>query len=230
MITKLDYIIKRIKHIQGIQILELGVQRGVSTKKFIELCDKNDGFLVSIDINDCSNVANSDRWKFIHSSDDNFEHIDKFITKDLDFIFIDSLHEPNHVKKVFYHYYEFLKKGGICIIDDISWLPYSKNQYKDNEFSEYINKSTFNKILEIYNQNQKNFSLEFYFRESGYAIITKNEESFLNQSKKIKSREFGLKNLLRKIYRRKPKNWFSYKIYEIFLGSGIPTLLYPAST
>ena len=206
MITKLDYIIERIKHIKGIQILELGVQKGVSTKKFIELCDKNDGFLVSIDINDCSNVVKSDRWKFIHSSDDNFEHIDKSITKDLDFIFIDSLHEPSHVKKVFYHYYEFLKKGGICIIDDISWLPYSKNQYRDNEFSEYINKSTFNKILEIYNQNQKNFSLEFYFRESGYAIITKNEESFLNQSKKVESREFGLKNLLRKIYRRKPKN------------------------
>ena len=206
MITKLDYIIERIKHIKGIQILELGVQKGVSTKKFIELCDKNDGFLVSIDINDCSNVVKSDRWKFIHSSDDNFEHIDKSITKDLDFIFIDSLHEPSHVKKVFYHYYEFLKKGGICIIDDISWLPYSKNQYRDNEFSEYINKSNFNKILEIYNQNQKNFSLEFYFRESGYAIITKNEESFLNQSKKVESREFGLKNLLRKIYRRKPKN------------------------
>ena len=28
----------------------------------------------------------------------------------------------------------------------------------------------------------------------------------LNQPIKIKSREFGLKNLLRKIYRRKPKN------------------------
>ena len=60
--------------------------------------------------------------------------IDKIIPKALDFIFIDSLHEPNHVEKVFFHYYSFLKKGGICIIDDISWLPYSKNQYRDNEF------------------------------------------------------------------------------------------------
>ena len=87
-----------------------------------------------------------------------------------------------------------------------SWLPYSKNQERDKEFSEYINRSTFYKILEIYNQNQKNFDLEFYFRDSGYAIITKNEENFLNKSKKIKSREFGIKNLLRKIYKRKPIN------------------------
>ena len=206
MKSKLDYIIKKIQHIDKIQILELGVRHGFSTKKFIELCDSNDGFLISVDIKDCSDVIKSDRWKFIHSSDDNFEEVDKFITKDLDFILIDSLHEPNHVEKVFYHYYNFLKKKGICIIDDISWLPYSKNQKRDKEFSEHINRSTFKKILEIFNENQKNFELEFYFRDSGYAIITKNEKSFLNKSKKIKSREFGIKNLLRKIYKRKPYN------------------------
>ena len=206
MKTKLDYIIKKISHIKNIQILELGVRHGFSTKKFIELCDSNDGFLTSVDINDCSNITKSDRWKFIHSSDDNFEEVDKFIKKNLDFIFIDSLHEPNHVEKVFYHYYNFLKKGGICIIDDISWLPYSKNQKRDREFSEYINRSTFNKILEIFNQNQENFDLEFYFKDSGYALITKNEENFLNKPKKIKSREFGIKNLLRKIYKREPVN------------------------
>jgi len=205
MENKLDYIIERIKNIQKIKILELGVQSGSSTKKFIELCNINDGYLTSIDIDDCSKVIKSDRWKFIHSSDDNFEKIDDIIPKALDFLFIDSLHEAKHVEKVFYHYYNFLKKGGICIIDDISWLPYSKNQYRDNEFSEYTNRSTFNKILEIYNQNQRNFFLEFFFRESGYAIITKKEENSLNRPIKIKSREHGLKNLLRKIYKRKPK-------------------------
>lgn len=203
---KLDYIIKKIKHIDKIKILELGVQKGVSTKKFIELCEKNNGFLTSVDINDCSDVISSEKWKFIHSSDDNFEKVDRFINKDLDLIFIDSLHEPNHVEKVFYHYYNFLKKKGICIIDDISWLPYSKNQERDKEFCEYINRSTFNKILEIFNQNQKNFDLEFYFKDTGYAVITKNEENYLNKPKKIKSREFGIKNLLRKIYKRKPVN------------------------
>tara|TARA_Y100000741_G_scaffold240959_1_gene184532 strand:- start:68 stop:688 length:621 start_codon:yes stop_codon:yes gene_type:complete len=206
METKLDYIIKKIKDIKKIQILELGVQNGSSTKKFIELCEINDGFLTSIDINDCSKVIKNDRWKFIHSSDDNFEIIDKIIPKAIDFIFIDSLHEPEHVEKVFYHYYGFLKKSGICIVDDISWLPYSKDQYRDNEFSENINRSTFNKILEIFNQNQKNFSLEFFFRESGYAIITKNNENLLNKPIEIKSREYRIKNLLRKIYKRSPKN------------------------
>ena len=122
--------------------------------------------ITSVDIKDCSDVVKSDRWKFIHSSDDNFEEVDKYIKNKLDFIFIDSLHEPNHVEKVLYHYYSFLKKGGICIIDDISWLPYSKNQERDKEFIEHINRSTFKKILEIFNQNQKkigNFPILDFF-------------------------------------------------------------------
>ena len=107
--------------------------------------------------------------------------LDKFITKDLDFILIDSLHEPNHVEKVFYHYYNFLKKKGICIIDDISWLPYSKNQKRDKEFSEHINRSTFKKILEIFNENQKNFEYFYagkywrYKKRLGYTLKAKEQ-------------------------------------------------------
>ena len=121
--NKVEYIIEKIKHKEKIQILELGVSKGISTKKFIKLCEQNDGFLTSIDIDDCSEVAKSDKWNFIHSSDDNFEFIDNVIPKEIDFLFIDSFHESNHVQKVFYHYYNFLREGGICIIDDISWLP-----------------------------------------------------------------------------------------------------------
>jgi len=203
--NNINYIIQKIKNIQNINILELGVLKGDSTKKFLDICDSNNGFLTSVDIEDCSDVSKNDRWKFIHSSDDNFEKIDKIISENFDLIFIDSLHEPNHVKKVFYHYYSFLKIGGLCIIDDISWIPYTKNEYRDNEFTENINKSTFNKILEIYNINKENFDLEFFFKDTGYATITKKKNDILNPSKKIISREYGIKNLIRKIYKKMPK-------------------------
>jgi predicted O-methyltransferase YrrM len=205
MDNKLDYIIEKIKNIKNINILELGVQRGLSTKKFLDVCEDNNGFLTSIDIDDCSDVSKSDKWKFIHSSDDDFEKIDKIISKSFDFIFIDSLHEPNHVKKIFYHYYDFLKVDGLCIIDDISWIPYTKDEHRNNEFSENINRATFKTILEIYNMNKKNFLLEFFFKDSGYAVITKKKNNILSPSKKIISRELTIKNLIRKIYKRMPK-------------------------
>ena len=201
---KVDYIINLVRDLTNINILELGVREGISTKKFLEICNQNNGKLVSIDIDNCSKVSNDKRWTFIHSSDDNFEIVDKEINSKLDLIYIDSYHEPNHVEKVFNHYYNYLKIGGICVIDDISWLPYCKNEYRDNEYSEMINKSIFKKILEIYNQNKDKFLLEFYFEGSGLAIIRKKKD-VLNESKIILSRDFSVKNILKFIFSRKPK-------------------------
>lgn len=203
---KLEEIFHKIKNIKNINILELGVHEGISTKMFLQLCDDNQGKLISVDIKDCSKVSNNKRWTFIHSSDDNFDLINSYIKKDLDVIFIDSLHEPNHVKKVFYNYYKKLKIKGLCIIDDISWLPYVKNARKDNDFTERVNKLTFQKILEISNANEKNFALEFFFKGSGLAIITKNTNDELVEEIKIPDRSITFKNFLKKIYSPKPKN------------------------
>ena len=203
-IEKLNFIKQITEKIKFPKILELGVQNGNSTKMFLDLCDKNDGYLISVDIDDCSNVAKNKRWTFIHSSDDNFDLINNKIIKKLDLIFIDSYHEPNHIKKIFYNYYKYLKIDGICIIDDISWLPYSKFNICDNDFIERINRLTFEKILNIYNSNTENFILDFHFVGSGLAIIKKIKDE-LYPEKKIKHRFYTFKNMLKKIYSPRPK-------------------------
>ena len=45
--TKDEFLKKKFKNIKNIQILELGVAEGYSTKIFLELCDINDGNLIS---------------------------------------------------------------------------------------------------------------------------------------------------------------------------------------
>ena len=204
---KLEIIKSKIVNIKNLNILELGVQNGNSTKMFLEICNQNDGYLTSIDIKDCSSVSEDKRWKFIFSSDDNFQYIDKFIyNKRFDVLFIDSYHEPNHVKKVFFHYFKFLKKNGLIFIDDVMWLPYVKSGVKDNDFIERINRLTFDKLLEIFNNNVENLTLDINFSGSGLAIIKKIGEK-LNKEKKIKNRLFSIKNLIKKyIYSPKPKN------------------------
>ena len=201
---KLDIIKNKISKIPKPNILELGVQKGNSTKMFLDLCEKNNGFLTSIDIEDCSNISNSQKWKFIQSSDDNFNYINQFIKKNLDIIFIDSLHEPNHVKKVFYNYFQFLKINGLIIIDDVSWLPFVESGINDNDFVERINRLTFEKMLEIFNSNQENLSLEINFSGSGLAIFSK-LRNILKEEIKIKNRLFSIKNLIKKLYAPKPK-------------------------
>ena len=203
--NKINLIKEKIKDIEKPLILELGVKEGRSTKMFLEICDRNDGNLISIDILDYSKVSSNPRWKFIHSSDDNFNYTNKFIEKKVDVLFIDSLHEPNHIRKVFYNYFNFVKVNGLIFIDDVIWLPYVKDGYRDNDFIEITNRLTFNKILEIFNSNKDNFTLDINFSASGLAIIKK-IGNHLNDEKKIVNRLFSFKNILKKFYKPKPKN------------------------
>ena len=203
-LEKLNKIKELISKIPNPNILELGVQKGNSTKMFLNICEKNNGNLTSIDIDDCSNVTSNSRWTFIHSSDVNFKYVDKFLKKKFDVLFVDSLHEPNHVKNVFYHYFQFLNHNALIIIDDVVWLPYVEGSDNDNDFVERINRLTFEKILEIYNSNKDNLTLNIDFLGSGMAILEKRKDK-LNYEKKIKNRLFSLKNILKKLYAPKPK-------------------------
>ena len=192
-------ILPKINSIQNINILELGVQRGTSTNIFLKICEKNDGYLTSVDIDDCSRVSNSKRWNFIHSRDDNFSFIKDKINKPLDVVYIDTLHEANHVEKIIYGYYDLLKVGGFLFIDDISHLPYLSDKPRNNFYCEINNKETFEKIIEIYSSNTDNFNLNFDFMSSGLATLNKKSLNNLNKSKKLSDRKLTLKNLYRKI-------------------------------
>ena len=64
-----------IKNINNLSILEFGVQNGESTIRFLDLCNQNNGYLYSVDIDDCSKVSDDKRWRFIKSRDDNFKFV-----------------------------------------------------------------------------------------------------------------------------------------------------------
>ena len=200
---KIDkFIFEDIKKWKNIKILEFGVRFGVSTKKFINLIENNDGHLYSIDIDDCSKILSSEKWTFIQSRDDNFEYIEKKIPENFDVIFLDSFHNANHVEKIFYRYYQKLKINGLFFIDDISWIPYVKDGNRNSFNSEINNLETFNRTLEILRSNTDNIEVYFSFQNSGLVKIIKKSQNKLNPPKKILSRSGNLKNFLRKILLR----------------------------
>ena len=104
------------------------------------------------------------------------------------------------MEKILYMYFSKLKINGLFIIDDISWLPYTKNEWRDNEWIENNNKETFNKLIEIYNSNQKNMEITFRFEHSGLAIIKK-KGLRLKKYTPVISRELGIKNILRAVFK-----------------------------
>ena len=204
---KLDnFLFPLIKEIDNPIILELGVQNGRSTKKFLDICKKNNGELFSVDIDDCSYVSKDKNWHFFQTRDDNFEYIKSKIPKKIDILFIDTLHEANHVKKLIYEYYPLIKKNGFIFIDDVSHLPYLESKERNNFYCEINNKETFNLLISIYSENKENFDLNFTFVSSGLAIIKKKTDTKLFTYKKISERSVSFKNFFRKLWIKMKKN------------------------
>ena len=197
-----NFILENEKDKKNINILEFGVREGRSTKMFLELCARNNGKLISVDIDNYSNLFQDKNWKFIHCRDDDYKHVSSFFSKKFDIILIDSLHEPNHVQKLIYTYWKHLNVNCSMYIDDISWLPYIRNLEKDNSYAEINNLETFQIILEIYLSNRENFDLEFNFEGTGICKIKKKNNNILNQPHRIRTRDLSIKNLIRKIIKR----------------------------
>ena len=195
-----NFIYQREKNKKNINILEFGVRQGRSTNMFLKMCKKNKGKLLSIDIDDYSKKFFDKNWTFVQCRDDDYKTVIKFISKKLDIILIDSLHEPDHVKKLIYFYWKFLKKNCSIYIDDISWIPYLKNNWRNHKFTENINRNTFYKILEIYSANYKKIDLDFTFNGSGMCRIIKKDNSNLNPSMPLYERKNDFLSKMKKMF------------------------------
>ena len=191
-------VVSQLESLKNSTILEFGVKEGRSTKIFLQHCEKNGGKLYSIDVNDYKDKFNDSNWTFIQSRDDNFDYLENKLPKKFDVIYLDSLHEADHVEKILYYYFDKLKIGGLFFIDDTSWLPYIENSQRDNFYCEINNKETFDKLLEIYNVNFDRFDINFDFTSSGVCKIFKKSEKLV-KSKKISIRTMSFKNFIRKI-------------------------------
>lgn len=195
-----DFFYNEILKYNNPKILEFGVRHGVSTSLFLDVCELNNGDLYSIDVNDYSKKFSNSKWNFICAEDKNKKKIEKEIPKKFDVIFLDTIHKADHVSEIFYMYYNMLKIGGLFIIDDTCWLPYTKGARNDHFFKEVNNKETFNRLLEIYDNNEMKFRISFNFCDTGAAKILKVSDDQLSRPTKINSREFSLKNIIRKLY------------------------------
>ena len=194
-----DFFMEELKSVKAPKIVEFGVRKGISTKMFIDICEKNNGFLHSVDCDDFTNVSDSRYWKFHLTRDDNFGYLDQEIPNDIDLFYLDSFHNANHIEKIIYHYYPKLKLNGQFIIDDVSWIPYLKDAKRNSFNCERNNNETFERIMEINYGNSRNLELYFSFIGSGLAKIIKRSNDDLFAPKKIKTRKLSIKNFFRKI-------------------------------
>ena len=160
-------------------ILELGVERGTSTKAFVWFAEKNDATVYSVDINDCSKVLKSDKWNFIQSND---LHIDFILKKfndisknGVDLIYIDSYHENFHVLKLMNIWFKYLKKDGAIFVDDVDSIPFRR---KEDTWNSIVYDLTDEIIKDFYYNNDDKIFYTRYFGENGLAKLQKQTDLF----------------------------------------------------
>lgn len=158
-------------------IVELGVEKGQSTKVFLNAIEgKSDARLISIDIKDCRSAVDAKRWEFVQqdSSDIKSLLISKPIIKNgIDIIYIDSLHTAKHVQKEIYNFFEYLNEDAYIFLDDIDSGPYMSKQRKDSIGTEIANRKIYKLLEAIFIANMDKLDFEIMRGSTGLGILRK---------------------------------------------------------
>ena len=158
-------------------IVELGVEKGQSTKVFLNAIEgKSDAKLISIDIKDCRSAVDAERWEFVQqdSSDIKSLLISKPIIKNgIDIIYIDSLHTAKHVQKEIYNFFEYLNEDAYIFLDDIDSGPYMLKQRKDSIGTEIANRKIYKLLEAIFRANMDKLDFEIMRGSTGLGILRK---------------------------------------------------------
>ena len=108
-------------------MVELGTRGGESTRALLAAASLTDSVLLSIDIEDCSQikVPFSDRWHFLMADDIKFGKtgfrewcIEHSLPPVIDLLFIDTSHEYTHTKNEIELWAGYLSDRGILIFHD----------------------------------------------------------------------------------------------------------------
>ena len=79
-------------------------------------------------------------------------------------------------------------------------MPYLKGREKNNFSLEINNYETFEKLIQIFNENHENLYFESSFIGTGLVKLTKLNDKDLNEYKPLSDRRFSFLNMIRKIY------------------------------
>ena len=178
------YFLKKLSNINNPIILELGVNKGSSTAKFLDYVNTYGGELYSIDITDCSNIIDSTRfkdistknWNFLKTNDLMIDHIlGKFpkLKEGIDLIYIDSYHDFTHVNKILKKWYLYINKFGYLFFDDTESRAYKAKK----DFFHSVNNDSIDKLVkDFHSRNYDQVVLTKYFSGSGLSELFKISE------------------------------------------------------
>ncbi|BBB31959.1 conserved hypothetical protein [Thermotomaculum hydrothermale] len=105
-------------------IVELGIRGGESTFVFERVAKKFNSVLISVDIEDCSNASQYEKWLFVQYDDIEFAKIfekwckERGIKPEIDILFIDTSHFYSHTKEEIKLWFPYLSSKAKVFFHD----------------------------------------------------------------------------------------------------------------
>lgn len=157
-------------------ILELGTGKGQATTVFLKACEEKNGKLVSIDINDCSDVSDHGSWTFVQSDSrakdfiiENAPHL-----KDgIDLLYVDSLHEKEQVESELMTWFPYMKEKSHIFFDDVDANPCRKGNRKDDFGKERAWNEIYEYVQSFFYTNENELYLDIMYGTTGLAHLYK---------------------------------------------------------
>ncbi len=156
-------------------IVELGVRGGVSTFVFERVAKKCNSTLVSVDIEDCSDISDWENWHFVQKDDIEFAKEfkdwckERNIAPEIDILFIDTSHLYQHTKDEIKHWFPYLSKNAKVIFHDTNMGFLYKR--KDGSYGNgWDNKRGVIRAIEDFCEKKFNEKKEFTDKCKGFEI------------------------------------------------------------
>ena len=179
-------------------IVELGVDKGQSTRIFLNaISEKKNSRLISVDIKDCKNAAESSQWVFVQQNSVDIKSLlqtQPIIKEGIDILYIDSLHTKSHVLNEIYNYFEYIKPRGVIYFDDVDSSSYMSGQRKDSINTEIDNRDIYELLEAIFRANYSSIDFSIIKGSTGLAKFVKLSKlgDKLNSPLYIKKRKFRI--------------------------------------
>lgn len=179
VLTRLQIMYDVARSIECPTILELGTQRGRSATVFLKACQERDGHLVSVDVRDCSDVSECDRFTFVQSDSTDVDAIiaaAPILKQGIDLLYVDSRHLRKHVEKETYGWFPYMKENTSIFYDDVDPLPFRKGQPRNNPVAERNFDGIRDFIECLFYANSDTTSLRIYYGGTGLACLSKHSQ------------------------------------------------------
>jgi hypothetical protein len=113
---------------------------------------------------------------FVQSDSTDARHVVSqapFLADGIDVLYVDSLHQRQHVEREVAAWFSHVKQGGWIFFDDVDASPYRRGQRKDNRAAEYDIDLIHDFVTAFFNANQDTLRLSIHYGSNGLAAMQK---------------------------------------------------------